>query len=100
MVPERQHIRILFQCAVKHVGRTDFLEATEINLDVLKQAGIVSGLTLRAKVILSGKISRKVTLNGGVVATKGAKAAVEAVGGTVVAAEEKPVLDKLPAKTK
>jgi large subunit ribosomal protein L15 len=76
------------------------LEATEITLDVLKAAGVVPGLTLRAKVILSGKISRKVTLSGGVGATKGAQAAVEAAGGTLVAAEEKPVLKKLPAKAK
>jgi large subunit ribosomal protein L15 len=76
------------------------LEATEITLDVLKAAGVVPVLTLRAKVILSGKISRKVTLTGGVGATKGAQAAVEAAGGNLVAAEEKPVLKKLPAKTK
>ncbi len=74
------------------------LEATEITLDVLKEAGIVSVLSLRAKVILSGKISRKVTLTGGVTATAGAKAAVEAAGGTVVIAEAKPVERKLKPK--
>jgi large subunit ribosomal protein L15 len=37
---------------------------------------------LSAKVILAGAITRKVTLNG-VGATKGAKAAIEAVGGSV-----------------
>ena len=60
------------------------MEATEISLEVLKLAGVVPSLTLRAKVILSGKIERKVALVGtGMSATKGAKAAIEAVGGSV-----------------
>ena len=75
------------------------LEATEITLDVLKAVGLVGSLTQRAKVILSGKISRKVALNG-VSATKGAKAALEAAGGSVADIVVKPVLRKLPAKTK
>ncbi|MBP9217346.1 MAG: 50S ribosomal protein L15 [Sterolibacterium sp.] len=61
------------------------LPLTEIDLLALKQAGIVPVLALSAKVILSGAITRKVTLTG-VGATKGAKAAIEAVGGTVSAA--------------
>ena len=55
---------------------------SEINLDTLKAAGIVPSLTLRAKVILSGKLTRKVLLTG-IGATKGAKAAIEALGGAV-----------------
>ena len=55
---------------------------TEITLDTLKVAGIVPSLSLRAKVILSGKLTRKVQLTG-IGATKGAKAAIEAAGGTV-----------------
>ena len=55
---------------------------TEITLDTLKAAGIVPSLSLRAKVILSGKLTRKVQLTG-IGATKGAKAAIEAAGGTV-----------------
>jgi large subunit ribosomal protein L15 len=62
------------------------LETVEITLDVLKAAGVVPVLTQRAKVILSGKIERKVSLVG-VGATKGAKAAIEAVGGTVAVAQ-------------
>ena len=64
------------------------MDIAEITLDALKAAGVVPVLTLRAKVILSGKIERKVTLNGaGVLATKGAKAAIEAAGGSVVVVE-------------
>jgi large subunit ribosomal protein L15 len=54
----------------------------EIDLLALKAAGVVGQLTLSAKVILSGTISRKLTLKG-VGATKGAKAAIEAAGGSV-----------------
>lgn len=56
----------------------------EIDLLVLKQAGVVPGDALSAKVILSGKLSKKVALKG-VGATKGAKAAIEAAGGSVSA---------------
>jgi len=56
--------------------------ADEIDLLSLKQAGVVSQLAKGAKVILSGKLTRKVSLKG-VAATKGAKAAIEAAGGSV-----------------
>ena len=52
-----------------------------IDLQALKQAGFVSQLALSAKVFLSGKIEKKVTLVG-IAATKGAKAAIEAAGGS------------------
>ena len=54
----------------------------EIDLLSLQAAGVVPGDALSAKVILSGEITRKVTLKG-VGATKGAKAAIEAVGGSI-----------------
>ena len=54
----------------------------EIDLLALKQAGVIAGDALSAKVILSGKLTRKVVLKG-VGATKGAKAAIEAAGGSV-----------------
>ena len=58
------------------------LPVDEIDLLVLKQSGLVAGNALSAKVILSGEITRKVQLKG-VGATKGAKAAIEAAGGSV-----------------
>lgn len=60
------------------------LPVGEIDLLVLKQAGVVPGDALSAKVILSGKLSKKISLKG-VGATKGAKAAIEAAGGSVAA---------------
>ncbi|HMV54015.1 MAG TPA: 50S ribosomal protein L15 [Rhodocyclaceae bacterium] len=58
------------------------LPVVDVDLLVLKQAGVVAVDALSAKVILSGAISKKVTLRG-VGATKGAKAAIEAAGGSV-----------------
>ena len=58
------------------------LPVTEIDILALKQAGVVSDLARVVRVILSGEISKKVTLNG-LIVTKGAKAAIEAAGGTI-----------------
>jgi large subunit ribosomal protein L15 len=58
------------------------LAADTIDLGVLKQAGVVPTIALRAKVILSGEIRRRVTLQG-LLASKGARAAIEAQGGVV-----------------
>ena len=54
----------------------------EITLDALKQAGVVPSQTKKAKVILSGDITKAVTLNG-VGATAGAARAIEQAGGSV-----------------
>ena len=61
------------------------LGATEIDLLTLKAAGVVPELARGAKVFQSGTLTRKVTLNG-VAATKGARAAIEAAGGSVAVA--------------
>ena len=58
------------------------LPVDEIDLLTLMQANLMSQHALSAKVVLSGEITRKVTLKG-VNATKGAKAAIEAAGGSV-----------------
>lgn len=58
------------------------LPVDEIDLLTLIQAKVVSQHALSAKVVLSGVITRKVTLKG-VGATKGAKAAIEAAGGSI-----------------
>ena len=61
------------------------LPVDTVDLLVLKQAGVVSQLARSAKVILSGSIDKAVKVSGlGV--TKGAKAAIEAAGGSVEAA--------------
>ena len=62
------------------------MDATEVDLLLLKQAGVVPQLALAAKVILSGNLTRKVSLKG-LGATKGARAAIEAAGGSVLVEE-------------
>jgi len=61
------------------------LPVDEIDVQVLKQAGIVGQQVRFAKVIKSGELTRKLALNG-LSATAGAKAAIEAVGGSLNAA--------------
>lgn len=63
------------------------LPVDAIDLLVIKQAGLVSHLTKSAKVILSGEINRAVTVTG-LLVTAGAKAAIEAAGGSVASVTE------------
>jgi large subunit ribosomal protein L15 len=58
------------------------LETSEVNLLVLKEAGLVGALARVVKVIKTGEISKAVKLNG-IGATAAAKAAIEAAGGAV-----------------
>jgi large subunit ribosomal protein L15 len=53
-----------------------------IDLLSLKQAGLISARSLSVKVILAGEITRAVKLQG-LLLTKGARAAVEAAGGSI-----------------
>jgi len=61
------------------------LPVDTIDMLVLKQSGLVSHLTRSAKVILAGEIGRAVSLVG-IAATKGARAAIEAAGGSIAEA--------------
>ena len=58
------------------------LPVDEIDVLALKQAGLISELARVVRVIKAGEISKKVTLRG-LIATKGAKAAIEAAGGSI-----------------
>jgi len=58
------------------------LGLAEVDVLALKQAGLVSELAKVVKVIKSGEISTAVKLSG-VIATAGAKAAIEAAGGSL-----------------
>ena len=60
------------------------LPSEVIDLDILKSENIVPLLTQTVKVIASGKLNRQVVLKG-VLATKGALAAIELAGGKVEA---------------
>jgi large subunit ribosomal protein L15 len=60
------------------------VEASVVDLEALLKAGVVPPGTERAKVVLSGALTRAVTLKG-VAVTKGARAAIEAAGGKIEA---------------
>jgi len=69
-------------CAEIRLGDLEKLDANEIDLLALRTARLVPQQALTAKVILAGSITRAVSLKG-VAATKGARAAIEAAGGSV-----------------
>lgn len=69
-------------CAEIRLGDLQKLDAAEIDLLALRAAGLVPQQAITAKVILAGSIARAVTLKG-VAVTKGARAAIEAAGGTI-----------------
>jgi large subunit ribosomal protein L15 len=79
-------------------GELQGLQATEIDLAALKEAGVVSRKALGAKVILSGKLERKIVLKE-IPVSKGARAMIEAAGGTIQLTE-KPEAPKKPKKDK
>jgi large subunit ribosomal protein L15 len=64
------------------LGDLQKLEAAEVNLVTLKAAGLVGELARTVKVVKTGELQRKVSLQG-IGATAGAKAAIEAAGGSV-----------------
>ena len=62
--------------------KLDGIQAEVIDFAALREASLVPSSAKYAKVVLKGTISRKVALKG-VTATAGAKAAIEAAGGSV-----------------
>ncbi len=60
----------------------ELLGAAEVDMLTLKAAGLIPDMAKVVKVIKTGALTKAVKLNG-VGATAGAKAAIEAVGGSV-----------------
>ena len=58
------------------------LGAADVDLLTLKQAGLIGEMVRVVKVIKTGELTKAVKLNG-IGATAGAKAAIEAAGGSV-----------------
>jgi large subunit ribosomal protein L15 len=74
------------------------VEGEVVDLESLRKASVITAGVKRVKIMLSGDVSKAVTVQGlGV--TKGARAAIEAAGGKVVDAEPKPT-GKKKAKAK
>ena len=55
----------------------------EVSLKALVEANLVPAQTRKAKIILSGELKRKVSVDATVAVTKGARAAIESAGGKV-----------------
>jgi large subunit ribosomal protein L15 len=79
------------------LGDLQKLEVEAIDLAALKSAGLVPHGALKAKVILAGRIERAIALKG-VGISKGARAAIEAAGGSVELPETKAPAGKLQKK--
>jgi len=79
--------RVGMSTAEVRLSELNKVDADVIDLDALKQADLVSRNVKRVKVFASGELTKAVTVVGlGV--TKGAKAAIEAAGGSVKEPEE------------
>ena len=65
------------------LGELERLGAAEVDMLTLKQAKLIGEMTKNVKVIKSGTLTIKVALSGGILATAGARAAIEAAGGSV-----------------
>ncbi|HVY07798.1 MAG TPA: 50S ribosomal protein L15 [Burkholderiales bacterium] len=82
-LPKRGFISLTADDTVEvRLSSLDKLPVEEIDILVLKQAGVVPNAALSAKVILNGEIKRKVKLRG-LLVTKGARAAIEKAGGSI-----------------
>lgn len=81
------------------LSELETLQVADVDLAALQAAGIVSKKALGAKIIVAGKLSRKLNVKGDVRASKGARAAIEAAGGTVEVIE-KPAREKKAKKEK
>lgn len=68
------------------------LPAGDVDLAALRGAGIVPRQALGAKIILSGKLTKKLNVKGDIKASKGARSAIESAGGSV------EVIDAPPSK--
>jgi len=66
--------------------KLDLLDAGDIDFASLRAAGLVSNSAKRAKVVKKGEVSKAFVLKG-IAATAGARAAIEAAGGSLVEAE-------------
>lgn len=70
------------QTAEVRLSDLEKLKETDIDIALLKAKNVVPATALQAKLIKSGTLTRKVSLKG-ILASKGAKEAVTAAGGTL-----------------
>ena len=100
-LPKRGFLAVtITKAAEVRSGDLAKLGTDTIDLDGLKKAGLISGGTVRAKIILAGKVEKAFKVSG-IGASKGAKEAIEKAGGTVTLPPAAPAPEKkLKAKPK
>jgi len=74
--------RIGMVTAEIRLSELNAVEGSVVDIETLKQAGLISSVIKRAKIFASGEVNKAVTVKG-LAVTKGAKAAIEAAGGKV-----------------
>ena len=80
------------------LSELETLTVADVDLAALQAAGIVSKKALGAKIILSGKLTKRLNVKGDVKASKGARAAIEGAGGKLEVVETK--VEEKPKKEK
>ena len=82
-LPKRGFVSLTKKDAAEvRLSTLDKLSADTIDILVLKQVGAISRSVSKVKIILSGEIGRAIKLQG-IAVTKGAKAAMESIGGSI-----------------
>jgi large subunit ribosomal protein L15 len=82
-LPKRGFISLTrYDTAQVRLSDLQKMPVDSVDLLALKQAGIVHADAMTAKIILCGEITRAVKLQG-LLATKGARTAIEAAGGSI-----------------
>jgi large subunit ribosomal protein L15 len=85
---QRRLPKVGFRSKTKHevcevlLYQLEAIKADVIDFDVLKAAGLIESRAVRAKIVKKGEVTRALKLKG-VTATAGAKAAIEAAGGSL-----------------
>lgn len=74
--------QLALKTAEVRLSELNKVEGDVVTLQTLKAANVVRNDKIRARIVLSGEITRAFTVQG-VALTKGAKAAIEAAGGKV-----------------
>jgi len=74
--------KLAMKTAEVRLSELNKVEGDVVSLQTLKEANVVRQDKIRARIVLSGEITRAFTVQG-VALTKGAKAAIEAAGGKV-----------------
>jgi large subunit ribosomal protein L15 len=64
------------------LSELNLIDGDIVDIGALRTAGLINSNISRVKIFLSGKLNKALTVKG-IVATKGAKAAIEAAGGKI-----------------